>query len=149
MSPEVDRHQPETLRLRNAAPSFTVNDLAVSLKWYQDVLGCTVENEWKSDDGVTFAASLAAGNVQFNVGQDDFAQGRDRIKGVGFRLYCETAQDIDELAARVKAGGGTLDTEPTDQAWGMRDFSLTDPDGFKITIWKPLPSGASAPGEEE
>jgi len=30
--------------------------------------------------------------------------------------------------------GGTLDQPPTDQEWGMRDFSLTDPDGFKITI---------------
>ncbi len=134
-----ERVQPETLRLRNAAPSFTVNDLAASLKWYTTVLGCTVENEWKNDDGATFAASLAAGSVQFNVGQDDFAKGRDRAKGVGCRLYCETAQDIDELAARIQSAGGLLDSDPTDHPWGMRDFSLSDPDGFKITIWKPIP----------
>ena len=34
------------------------------------------------------------------------------------------------------ARGGMLDQPPTDQPWGMRDFSLTDPDGFKITIAK-------------
>ncbi|MFT5434425.1 MAG: putative glyoxalase superfamily protein PhnB [Myxococcota bacterium] len=137
----VARAQPETLRVTSVAASLTVNDLSASLKWYTEVLGCVIENEWKNDDGVTFMASLKAGDAQFNLGQDDFAKGRDRAKGVGFRLYCETSQDIDAVAERIKAAGGTLDAEPTDQEWGMRDFALTDPDGFKITIWKPLPGG--------
>lgn len=141
MTEHVDRTQPETLRLRTVAPSFTVNDLAATIDWYTRVLGFTVQNEWKNDDGVTFAASLQAGTAQFNFGQDDFAKGRDRNKGIGFRIYCETAQDVDEIAARAIAEGVTLDAEPTDQPWGMRDFTVTDPDGFKITIWKELPGG--------
>ena len=46
----------------------------------------------------------------------------------------ETKQSVDDLAKRIKARGGSLDQVPTDQPWGMRDISLTDPDGFKITI---------------
>jgi uncharacterized glyoxalase superfamily protein PhnB len=41
---------------------------------------------------------------------------------------------VDSLAAAIKKRGGRLDSEPVDQPWGSRDFSLTDPDGFKITI---------------
>ena len=71
--------------------------------------------------------------VDFNLSQDDFAKGRDRPKGVGFRLYCNTVQDVDAIAARIKEHGGTLDMEPTDMPWG-RIFAVTDPDGFKISI---------------
>src|SRR5438045_7279684 len=33
------RQQPESLRLRSIAASFTVNDLQKSVAWYRDVLG--------------------------------------------------------------------------------------------------------------
>ena len=134
----VERTQPETLRLRNAAPGFTVDDIGATLEWYTNVLGFVVANEWKNDDGDVFAATVRAGSVEFNFGQDDFKKGRDRAKGIGFRMYCETAQDLDALAERIKQSGVALDSEPADQPWGMRDFSLTDPDGYKLTIWRPL-----------
>jgi len=60
------------------------------------------------------------------------------VKGVGFRVYATTAQDIDALAARIKAAGGTLSEEIADRSWGSRDFAVTDPDGFKITISTPF-----------
>jgi uncharacterized glyoxalase superfamily protein PhnB len=70
------------------------------------------------------------------LGQDDWKKGRDRAKGQGVRLYCETTQDVDALARQIRERGGKLDSEPADQPWGSRDFSLSDPDGFKITIGK-------------
>jgi catechol 2,3-dioxygenase-like lactoylglutathione lyase family enzyme len=68
------------------------------------------------------------------IGQDDWQKGRDRRKGEGFRIYCETKKNVDELAKRIEAKGGRLDQGPTDQPWGVRDIAVTDPDGFKITI---------------
>jgi uncharacterized glyoxalase superfamily protein PhnB len=121
------------LSLRSASPGFTVNDLEKSLTWYRDVVGFAVEERWERD-GKLAGVGLKAGSVFFMIGQDDWKKGRDRKKGEGFRIYFDTDQDVDKLAARVKAKGGTLDTEPQDQPWGARDFSLTDPDGFKITI---------------
>jgi uncharacterized glyoxalase superfamily protein PhnB len=122
-----------SLTLSSASPSFTVNDLEKSLGWYRDVLGFAVEETWK-DDGKVVGVSLKAGDVSFMIGQDDWKKGRDRKKGEGFRIYCETKKSIDDLAKRIEAKGGRLDRGPTDQPWGVRDISLTDPDGFKITI---------------
>ena len=124
------------LALRSASPSFTVNDLDKSLSWYRDVLGFGVEETWKNDDGKIVGVSLKAGDVSFMIGQDDWQKGRDRRKGEGFRIYCETKKDVDDLAKRIETKGGRLDSGPTDQPWGVRDISLTDPDGFKITIAK-------------
>ncbi len=66
--------------------------------------------------------------------QDDWAKGRDRVKGEGFRLHMATATDVDQIAAGIEQRGGTLESPPADMPWGGRAFSLADPDGFKITI---------------
>jgi lactoylglutathione lyase len=127
------RRQPESLRLRSAGPSFTVADIHKSLAFYRDVLGFTPRERWEKD-GALAGVELVAGNVRFWLGQDDWQKGRDRMKGVGFRMYCETAQDIDALAARVRAGGGTIVEEPKDEPWGGRAFGVRDLDGFTITF---------------
>ncbi|HKA37600.1 MAG TPA: VOC family protein [Thermoanaerobaculia bacterium] len=124
---------PQGTSLTEAAPSFTVNDLEKSLSFYRDVLGFKVDERWERD-GKLMGVSLQAGKVTWMIGQDDWQKGRDRKKGEGFRLYCTTTENVDALARKIKSKGGKLDSEPADQPWGSRDFSLTDPDGFKITI---------------
>ena len=129
-----ERKQPETLRFRTAMPALTVNDIQASIAWYRDVLGFMMAEEYHWE-GKLMGARLQAGHVQILLGQDDFAKGRDRQKGEGFRLYyITTSQEVDQLAADIKARGGQLTQEPTDQPWGARDFALADPDGFKISI---------------
>jgi uncharacterized glyoxalase superfamily protein PhnB len=125
---QMARKRPETVRFRSASPAFTVSDLAKSLAWYKDVLGFVADETW--EDG----ASVKAGNVRFHLPQDDFAKGRDRQKGVGFRIYCTTVQSLDALADGIRARGGKLDSEPQTMPWGPRMFAITDPDGFKITF---------------
>jgi predicted enzyme related to lactoylglutathione lyase len=128
----VARRQPESLRLRSAGPSFTVNDLQASLAFYRDALGFTVGERWQKD-GMLLGVELVAGSIRFWIGQDDWMKGRDRVKGQGFRVYCGTLQDLDAIAARVHAFGGSLTEGPKDQEWG-RELTVTDPDGFVITI---------------
>jgi uncharacterized glyoxalase superfamily protein PhnB len=127
------RRQPETLRLRKIAPSFTATDLQRSMAFYRDVLGFVIGEEWR-EDGALAGCEIHAGSVTFMLGQDDFAKGRDRQKGLGTRVWCHTAQDLDRLAAEIKARGGILDQEPQDMSWGDRVFMITDPDGFKLTF---------------
>ena len=134
------KEKASTLNLGGVMPAITVSDLQASIAWYRDVMGFVVAREIEHE-GQRVGAMISAGSVQFMLGQDDFAKGRDRQKGIGFRLYCVSEQDIDELAAAIKARGGTLDQEPTDQPWGARDLAVSDPDGFKITI-------SSGTGEE-
>lgn len=127
-----ERKQPETLRLKAVMPALTVDDVEKSLAWYRDVVGFTVADEMRHE-GKLAGAILQAGEMRFLLEQD-FQKGRDRSKGVGFRIYCTTGQEIDSVAAAIKARGGVLDQEPTDQPWGARDFAIVDPDGFKISI---------------
>jgi predicted lactoylglutathione lyase len=126
------RQQPESLRLRSIMPSFTVNDIQRSTAWYRDGLGFFVAERWE-EGGRLQGVMLKAGACQLGLSQDDFSKGRDRSKGVGFRLWCETAQDVDAIAKRLRAFGGTIMEEPGDR-WDTYGFTAQDPDGFKITI---------------
>jgi uncharacterized glyoxalase superfamily protein PhnB len=130
--PHVERRQPESLRLRSLTPTFTVNDLEQSIAWYQNGLGFYVAERWE-ENGKLMGVMLQAGSCQIGLSQDDFSKGRTRAKGVGFRLWCETTQDIDALAERLRRTGGDIAEDPGER-FGSYSFTVNDPDGFKIMI---------------
>jgi catechol 2,3-dioxygenase-like lactoylglutathione lyase family enzyme len=126
------RQQPESLRLRSIVPTLTVNDIQKSLAWYRDGLGFFVTDRWE-EGGRLEGVMLKAGACELGLSQDDFKKGRDRAKGVGFRLWCTTSQDVDAIAARLRAVGGTIIEEPGER-YDSYGFAAQDPDGFKIGI---------------
>lgn len=126
------RQQPESLRLRSIVPTFTVNDLQQSLAWYRDGLGFFVAERWE-EGGRLEGVMLKAGACELGLSQDDFKKGRDRTKGIGFRLWCSTTQDVNAIAARLRAFGGTI-VEGPGERYGTYGFTAQDPDGFTIGI---------------
>jgi len=129
------RQDPQTLRLRSIEPSLTVDDLKASLRFYTEVLGFIVGERWE-DNGVLRGVMLRAGACQIGLSQDDWSKGRDRQKGVGFRIWCTTAQDVDQLAVRIRAAGAKITEGPTTPSWGGRSLSLDDPDGYHLSIYR-------------
>ena len=132
--PEV---QTKTLNATGQMPSLTVDNLQRSLDFVTG-LGFEVEDRWE-ENGQLLGVMLKAGNVQLGLSQDDGKKGRDRTKGVGMRLYIETRDNIDDLAARAKAAGVKLTSEPHDTDWKSRAFEVTEPSGFLLTISSPSP----------
>jgi uncharacterized glyoxalase superfamily protein PhnB len=127
---------PETLRLRSIEPALTVADLPRSIKFYTEALGFFIGDRYTDKGGALQGVTLKAGVCEIGLSQDDWAKGRDRQRGGAMRIYCTTVQDVDQLAARVKAAGYQLTAEPYEQPWGGRAFSVADPDGFQLTIYR-------------
>jgi catechol 2,3-dioxygenase-like lactoylglutathione lyase family enzyme len=121
------------LNSRGTSPSLTVNDVNRSLQFYTEALGFEIVNKHEQDGKLRFAA-LKAGDARLGIGQDDFAKGRDRQKGLGVRFWFNTSQDIAVLAARVKSAGFKLDSEPAPLPWGPMAFAVSDPDGYAYTV---------------
>jgi catechol 2,3-dioxygenase-like lactoylglutathione lyase family enzyme len=126
---------PQALRIRAFEPTFTVDDVERSERFYTEVVGFVVDQRW-TEDGRLLGVLLKAGGNRLGLSQDDWAKGRDRKKGVGFSLWCQTDQDIDALAARIKGAGGRLASEPKDEAGLGRNLALDDPDGFRLRIYR-------------
>ena len=121
-----------TLIAKSILAGLTVDDLGKSITFYE-ALGFSVVQRWEQE-GTLLGVMLQARELQLGLNQDDGKKGRNRQKGIGTRLNIETAQSIDEIAARVKAAGFALDTEPSDTQWKTRQFELTDPSGYKLTV---------------
>ena len=129
----ADSVPPESLQAITLSASLTVNDIRKSMAWYRDVLGFKVDQEFERD-GALVAVVLRAGATGIVIDQDNGAKGFDRVKGQGFSLQFTTAQNVDELAKRIKAYGGIIESEPADMHWGARIFRIKDPDGFTLVI---------------
>jgi uncharacterized glyoxalase superfamily protein PhnB len=125
----------QTLHGKGLMPSLTVDDLQQSLQFFGG-LGFEVDEKWE-ENGVLLGVMLKAGDARIGLSQDDGKKGRDRVKGVGMRLYIEAADDVDQVAARAKAAGIPLTREPHDTEWGTRAFEVTEPSGFAFTIASP------------
>jgi uncharacterized glyoxalase superfamily protein PhnB len=123
----------EPFHARSLAASLTVRDLQTSMAWYQDALGFSIDRRIERE-GDLRAVALRAGDVRILLNQDDGAKGLDRVKGEGFSLMITTSQDVDGIAARIRAAGGTLDSEPADMPWGPRAFRVRDLDGYRLAI---------------
>ena len=126
----------ETLRLRSIEPILTVTDIERSIRFYTGTLGFIAEERYTGENGVLQGVMLKAGVCRIGLTQDDWKKGRDRQRGVAVRIWCTTVQDIDALAARIKAGGHPLASEPADEPWGGRSVAVDDPDGFHLTIYR-------------
>ena len=130
--------QTAILRGTSVTPSLTVNNLQQSIDFFTG-LGFEVEERWE-DNGALLGVMLKAGEARLGLSQDDGKKGRDRIKGVGVRIYVEANDDIDQVAKRAKASGVTLQSEPHDTDWGTRAFEVTEPSGFLLTIGSTPPA---------
>jgi uncharacterized glyoxalase superfamily protein PhnB len=119
--------------------SLTCKEIETSIHFYRDILGFAVDMTWE-DEGTLAGAVVSAGEIRIVLNQDDGKLGWDRIKGQGFYLQLNVAGpgDVDAAAARIKAAGGTLLSEPEDRPWGARMFQFKDPDGFKLGVSTPL-----------
>jgi uncharacterized glyoxalase superfamily protein PhnB len=119
--------------------SITCKDVQASIRWYNEVLGFAVEQSYERE-GKLAGAVVSAGKCRIVLNQDDGQLGWDRIKGQGFYLQIDVVgtEDVDSAAARIKATGWALISDPEDRPWGVRMFQFRDPDGFKLGVSTPL-----------
>jgi uncharacterized glyoxalase superfamily protein PhnB len=123
----------EKLEARSLDVSLTVSDITRSMRLYIDGLGFEVA-EKHDHHGQLIAVSLKSSDVRVLLSQDSFEKGRDRVKGLGVRLYLHTDQDLGELAEQAKAVGMTVERELRQLPWGPMGFTVTDPDGYQLAI---------------
>ena len=66
------------------------------------------------------------------------------VRGAGVEIVL-VVDDLDTALAAVHAAGHALAEPPQDRPWGLRDFRLTDPDGYYLRITTPPPRRGQTP----
>ena len=102
-----------------------VRDLARTREFYVDLLGLEVLLE--------HAGYLRIGGGEgFHVGFEERPEGQ--VGAVGVEIVVRV-DDVDAAHRRLTEAGVVFATEPEDQDWGARHAWLTDPDGYRLSIF--------------
>jgi catechol 2,3-dioxygenase-like lactoylglutathione lyase family enzyme len=121
-----------------------VHDPDLALEFYRDTLGLELRNDvargefrWltvgapaQPDVSVVLTNYLNGSPADIDALAGLIAKGA--LNGVHFKT-----DDIDGAFAKVRAAGGEIVQEPTDQPWGTRDFAVRDPSGNMIRVDQP------------
>jgi uncharacterized glyoxalase superfamily protein PhnB len=110
-------------------------DVTSSAEFYEAVLGFTRES---ADDSHISLAVPVVGSADATVSL--LLHPSDNPDPVDLGSF-ET-DDVDALVDRARAAGCTIGTEPTDAPWGVREATVSDPDGNGLYITGPLRSAA-------
>ncbi|HEX6498791.1 MAG TPA: VOC family protein [Micromonosporaceae bacterium] len=121
-----------------------VHDPDLALAFYRDALGLDVRNDVARENfrWITVGAASQPGveivltNYLHGSPADGDAIAALVAKGALGGVHFHT-DDIDAAFEKVRAWGGEIVQEPTDQPWGTRDFAVRDPSGNLVRVDQP------------
>ncbi len=112
--------------------AINVTDFEASVRFYRDVLGCEVVEQWEKDDGPGVILAAGPGRSVELFGPPWGAR-QDRRPPAGFELAFDVA-DARAWQARLEAAGVPIARQLLDNPWGDRSLGLDDPDGVRIWL---------------
>jgi lactoylglutathione lyase len=126
--------------VRELRLAYTVEDYAEAVRFYRDVLGLPVIQEWDQPTGS--GAILDAGRATLELLSVDQSDLVDRVE-VGevvsgpVRLALEV-EDSEETASRLAAAGAQKIGGPVITPWSHKNVRLRAPDGMQLTLFTVL-----------
>jgi uncharacterized glyoxalase superfamily protein PhnB len=111
-----------------------LEDAASTIEWYKKALGAEELSRAPGPDGKVMHAEIKIGNTILMV-NDPMGGGKSpkALGGSPASLWVYVA-DCDALFNRATAAGAQIAMPLTDQFWGDRSGTLTDPSGYQWTI---------------
>lgn len=102
-------------------PELPVADVAATQRWYRDVLGFRIE--WIWDEGY---GAVCNGEARLFFVRHDGAHPTITC--------CAFTEAVDAVHAELVRRGAEIVSPLEDKPWGMREFTLRDPNGHQLRI---------------
>lgn len=128
----------EGCRMRLDGFGLLVEDMAVMIRFYRDVLGFGIKetedssNVYLVKDGTLFLLYGRKDFERMTGRRYDYARGLNGHCEIA--LYVDTFGEVDASFRRVVDNGAEPVMEPTTEPWGQRICYIADPEGNLIEI---------------
>lgn len=123
---ELSNYSPKTeqsMRALGVVAVFQVSSLKDSLNYYDMVPGFKEDFQFGDYAGVT------RGEVSLRLCAHDFH--RRPTGGGSASIFCA---EVDNYFEEIKKKGALVKVEPDDRPYGLRDFTIVDPNGNHLTF---------------
>jgi uncharacterized glyoxalase superfamily protein PhnB len=121
----------EPFELAPIAPEFFVPDVDAAVAFYQETFGYTLLR--KEGEPATFAIGHINGAAIMFMSDRWYTGSRAELDGRGSGLDIRVmVPDVDEYYARAQAAGLQVMHSLADREYGLRDFIVRDPNGFRL-----------------
>jgi uncharacterized glyoxalase superfamily protein PhnB len=134
-----------------------------SIAFYRDILGFRLEECWPDENDPKWASLTLGGQVimvggamsedqldsplcaeaspeEIALWRQQIQEFRDHRPGVGVMNYF-AVEDVDAFHREVILRGGRPRTKPVSQFYGLRDFLIEDPSGYRLSFYNPIKLG--------
>jgi lactoylglutathione lyase len=119
-----------------------VSDLAASVAFYRDVAG--LEHRF-TDAGYAEFGTGATRFALYERRRAEWLTGQAVRPGPAAEIVL-VVEDVDAVAAALRARGVALLGGPVDRPWGHRTVHVADPDGFVVEFAQEIPRARSRHG---
>lgn len=122
---------------------IAVSDMKQSLEFY-NALGFTKGSDGVIDDKGSQWSSLLMGDAELWITREDIVQDfdPDEERGNGVNIYL-TVDNVDATYEKIEMNA-TIVKDIETMYYGLRQFSVVDPDGYLLTINMQVPSAESS-----
>ena len=121
------------------SPSLSVKDINETLDFYTKKLGFMPGMTFPNPDTPVYADATKDGMIFMFTTAASGAKGK---MGAGVNLYLQIDGDIDAYYNDLQKRG-VIVTDIKNEPFGIRDFTVEDPDGYQLTFNAPVKSQES------
>ena len=116
------------------SPTLAVRNMKQTIQFYRDSLGFKIGMAFPDADNPEYADLSKDGMVLMFIPAQNVGIGSKQKLGTGVNLYMQIDGDINEYYRELKNKGVKIAVDIKDEPYGIRDFTVEDIDGYKLTF---------------
>ncbi|MFC1928537.1 VOC family protein [Chloroflexota bacterium] len=116
------------------SPTLAVRNMKETIEFYQNSLGFKMGMAFPDANNPEYADLSKDGMVLMFIPAENIGISSEETLGIGVNLYMQIDGDIDEYYDELKKRGVKIILGIKDEPYGIRDFTIEDVDGYKLTF---------------
>jgi uncharacterized glyoxalase superfamily protein PhnB len=118
------------------SPTLAVRDVKQTIQFYRDSLGFKIGMTFPSAENPEYVDLSKDGMVLMFIPTENIGIKREEKLGLGVNIYMQIDGDIDKYYNELKDRGAKIVVDIKNEPYGIRDFTIEDIDGYKLTFNK-------------